>query len=135
MSQDAKEKESTTETYDYRGLFGNLHVYEEYKDYAENIQPFTNMNDLLKSVKILGIEDILSSFSFGDSIKIPHELNAESKAELLNEYWIPTLLYDSGLCYIFEPKQHGLDKIPVIVGHSTSTILGIEMSFNVKHIS
>ena len=109
---------------EYGSLFGN--------DYDTQIQLFTKLEDLLKSVKVFGIEDILASFSFGDSIKISHDLDTESKAELLNKFWIPTLLFDSGYCYSFEPKQHGLDKIPVVTDRS---LLEMKMSFNVSRYS
>ena len=116
--------ESTTE---YSSIYEGL--FDEGDYYADKFQKFTNLDDLINKAKFLEITDILVTFYFGNTIIVPHELDSESKAEILNKFWIPTMHYELGLCYTFEPKQHGLDKIPIVTDQS---LLKIEMTFNVS---
>ena len=108
---------STTESYDSDTYFS---LFDDY--YEENIkQPtyaFENIEDLIKVVQVVKIEDWITKFLFGNKfgkgINMVSSMKLEDRIDILNGFWTPKLYLGKGLCYSFEPKLNELDSMPVI---------------------
>ena len=94
--------------------------------------PFKNVEDLLDASKMISITDILSGFQFGQTnlrnkIMLGQNNLISDVKEGLLYYWKPTLHYDNGFCYTFEPKRNS--KFPVLYkGELLSITLNFEVS-------
>ena len=127
-TDDNTESQETTTTW-CGGLFGCIFNEEEEDIYY----PFKNVEDLLDASKIIDITDILSGFQFGQTkllsrkILVDRNTNDEIRKERLREYWKPTLNFERGFCYTFEPKKY--TNFPVLYH---GEILSIELKFGVS---
>ena len=68
------------------------------------VYPFENIEDFLHVSKMIEITDILKSFVFANDTE--NNITIEN-LEQMNTYWKPTLHFENGLCYTFDPKNHG----------------------------
>ena len=123
---------ATIESYDSDTPFSLFDYY-----YEENIkQPtyaFENIEDLIKVVQVVKIEDWITKFLFGNKfgkgINIVSSMKLEDRIDILNGFWTPKLYLGKGLCYSFEPRLNELDSMPVI---SMDEMLSMELTFNVS---
>ena len=137
----AENTDNDTE-YDYysSGSYGNLFAQEEEKTY-----PFENIEDFLNVSKTFDIDDILNGFTFGyrkdrqgranyianfEKYKLTQEekISKGTKKFLLDEYWKPTIHFDKGFCYTFEPKTY-FGKKPIL---NKGTLISVSLDLNVS---
>ena len=101
-----EDNSQTTTTTSCGGMFGCMFNEEENKTY-----PFDKIKDLLEASKIFAITDILSGFYFGQeglngSIRADKSsMHDKVRLQLLTEHWKPTLHFNRGFCYTFDPKN------------------------------
>ena len=92
------------------------------------IYPFKTVEDVLHVSKLLEIHDILKSFIFAkgnDKNITVYELE-EERIKLMNKYWKPTLHFERGFCYTFDPKLHGIFQA------NPENLLSLDLSFDVS---
>ena len=121
------QSQTTTTTW-CGGLFGCMFYEDE-----EEIYPFKNIEDFLNASKVFDITDILSGFQFGQKYfknKILVDQNTQTYdiyEAYLKDSWKPTLHFERGFCYTFEPKRYA--KIPVLY---KGELLSITLNFQVS---
>ena len=114
---------NTTET-NAAGLIGTIFGLK-----VEEVYPFKRIEDFLHISNMLEITDILGSFRFGRN----HEKksyfrfsNSGEEGTLMKKYWQPTLQFEKGLCYTFDPKKYGTFQI------DPDDLLTLDLSFEVS---
>lgn len=92
------------------------------------IYPFKTIEEFLDVSKMLEIHDILESFMFarGHDKNITVDQWDEERIKLMNKYWKPTLHYEKGLCYTFDPKVYGTFQA------NPENLLSLDLSFDVS---
>ena len=107
------------------GLIGTLFGTKK----VEEVYPFKKIEDFLNVSKLLEITDILGSFRFGKQLDTTVSYfkisNSDEGGTLMKKYWQPTLQFEKGLCYTFDPKKYGTFQIDIVLrfmfrGHSTN---------------
>ena len=129
--------------YDYYsgGIFGNFDIPKE----EEKIYPFESIDDFLNVSKTFDIDDILNGFTFGyrkdrqgrtnyianfEKYKLTQEekISKGTKKFLLDKYWKPSIHFDHGFCYTFEPKTY-FGKKPIL---NKGTLISVSLDLNVS---
>ena len=99
----------------------------------EHPKKFENMEDFLKVVEVVKIEDWITQMLFGNNvakrIQMVSYMKLEDRIDVLNSIWTSKLYLGEGLCYSFEPELIGFDSMPVI---SKDEILNMELTLNVS---
>ena len=92
------------------------------------IYPFKTVEDFLHVSKMLEIHDILKSFIFakGNDKNITVDKWDEERIKLMNRYWTPTLHFERGFCYTFDPKLHGTFQA------NPENLLSLDLTFDVS---
>ena len=123
---DSTQSRTQTTTTECEGLFGCMFSEDEEVSYSL----FKKIEDLINASKTLNIMDILDTFQFGDGkdkISVNHNLGSDLRYEYLKKYWEPTLHYQRGFCYTFDPSKYG--KYPVLFnGNLLQITLGLDVS-------
>ena len=126
-TNDNTQSQTTTTTW-CGGLFGCMFYEDE-----EEIYPFKNIEDFLNASKVFDITDILSGFQFGQKnfenkiLVDQNMLNYDFYEARLKDSWKPTLHFQQGFCYTFEPKRYA--KFPVLY---KGELLSITLNFDVS---
>ena len=99
----------------------------------EHPKKIENIEDLLKVVEVVRIEDWITQLLFGNDvdkrIQMVSYMKLEDRIDILNIVWTPKLYLGEGLCYSFEPRLNGFDSMPVI---SKDEMLNMKLTFNVS---
>ena len=122
--------------YYYHSSYGGL-FYE-----VDSTEKFTNIEDFMKAARYIDIGDMIHRFRFGhgnhsNSILIDKGGMGEAGNSFLKQFWFPTIHYKWGICYSFEPKNHGLGMIPALVKGQFSieqTLNDLEIVFQVHYV-
>lgn len=100
----------------------------------EHPKKIENIEDLLKVVEVVRIEDWITQLLFGNDvdkrIQMVSYMKLEDRIDILNSVWTPKLYLGEGLCYSFEPRLNGLNSMPVI---SKDEMLHMTLTLNVSY--
>ena len=124
---------STTESYDSYDSY--LSLFDDYygDNIGQQIYSFEKIEDLIKGVEVVKIEDWITKLIFGNDfdkrIQMVSSTKVEDRIDILNGLWTPKLHLGKGLCYSFEPRMNGFDIMPVI---SKDEMLSMELTFDVS---
>ena len=106
------------EGYEYYGSFGGL-FYQE-----DKTEKFSTIADFMEAANYIRIGDMINTFRFGigdHKLTIERGVGREEERNSdLEKFWIPTIHYRLGLCYSFEPNNHGFGMVPVLVTEQSS---------------
>ena len=119
------EGEKNEETTEGGGMFGN--IFDEEPE--EKIVQYSLIENLLNTSKMIDPADILTLFAF-DYIQLMKNQNDEEWREILKNYWEPTLHYEKGFCFTFDPKDHEM-KLVRIFGNQITPKLQFRLGFRV----
>ena len=91
---------------------------------------FQKLEDLLNITKKVEITDIVSWFMFaeGNEKNITARSDNNKEMILMKELWEPTLHFERGLCYTFDPKLHGKFQA------DPDNLLSINITFDVSSV-
>ena len=91
---------------------------------------FQMLEDLLNITKKVEITDIVSLFMFaeGNEKYITARSDNNKDMILMKELWEPTLHFERGLCYTFDPKLHGKFQA------DPDNLLSINITFDVSSV-
>ena len=92
----------TIKTRPKRGL--DLGISNNIFNEKDVVYPFENIEDFLHVSNMIEMTDILKSFVFANGTE--KNITIEN-SEQMKTYWKPTLHFENGLCYTFDPKKHG----------------------------
>ena len=95
---------------------------------TENVYHFKKLEDLIHGTKMaVEITDIVSNFIFAKgNMKNISAMSDGKELILMKKLWKPTLHFEKGMCYTFDPKLHGKFQA------NPEELLSIKMHFNVS---
>ena len=114
-----KQSEETTEG---GGMFGNMFDEEP----KEKIVKYYLIEDLINTSKMIGPSDFLTKFTF-ENIQLMKNQKHDEWGEILNNYWKPTLHYEKGFCFTFDPKEHEMKLVPIFDNPDLKFRLGFKV--------
>ena len=93
----------------------------------EIVYHYKKLEDLIHVAKTVEITDIVSDFIFASGNKKNISAMSDGKELILmKKLWEPTLHFEKGMCYTFDPKLHGKFQA------NPEKLLSIKMHFNVS---
>ena len=72
-----------------------------------DIYHYRKLEDLLQVTKLVEVTDIVSYFMFAKHSRMNISANSKEESSLMKQLWEPTLHFEKGICYTFDPKLHG----------------------------